>query len=231
MTQDILSEINLDSFRERLIKYTRRAFQLLPKLDKPHILDIGCGSGLPTLELAKLSDGVIIGIDIDRSQLEKLDRKIEDKGFSNRVKTVVCSLREIDFPDEHFDIIWAEGVIRIMGFEKSVKEWHRLLKPHGFLVIHDAIDIDANKLEATSSWGYRLTNHFKLPKDVWWIKYYKPLETRIEKAYIANRDNPTAVQILKQYRNEIDKVKSNPEEQRSAFYIIQKSENLNALSS
>jgi len=54
-----------EGIRERLLKYTRRAFRMLPKLDKPCILDIGCGSGVPTVGLARLSGGEVIGIDID----------------------------------------------------------------------------------------------------------------------------------------------------------------------
>lgn len=77
MSEKILPEINIDHFREAFSKYTRKAFQLLPKLKRPKILDIGCGSGVPTIELIKLSIGEIIGLDIDQTQLEKLERKIE----------------------------------------------------------------------------------------------------------------------------------------------------------
>ena len=162
--KDLLVEINLDYFRVRFIKYTRKAFQMLPKLKKPRILDIGCGSGLPTIELAKLSDGEVIGIDIAPSELDRLDRKIKEEDLSSRVKTVKCSVLEMDFPDESFDIVWAEGVIRIMGFKKSLKEWHRLLKSHGFLVVHDAINLVLNKLKGIPNWGYKLVDFFRYPK-------------------------------------------------------------------
>lgn len=52
-----------DHLREGLVKYTRKAFKMLPKRPFPCILDIGCGSGVPTMELAKLSDGEIVAID------------------------------------------------------------------------------------------------------------------------------------------------------------------------
>ena len=40
---------------------TRRAFNSIPRLKKnPFILDIGCGQGMQTIELAKISDGKII---------------------------------------------------------------------------------------------------------------------------------------------------------------------------
>jgi ubiquinone/menaquinone biosynthesis C-methylase UbiE len=137
MSKDLVAELDLDHFRARLSKYTRRAFRILPELKKPRILDIGCGSGVPTIELAKLSDGETIGIDIDQPLLDKLNRKIEKEGFSNRVKTRKCSLFEIDFPDESFDIIWAEGTISIIGFEKGLGEWRPLLRANRFLVVHD----------------------------------------------------------------------------------------------
>ena len=202
---------------------------MLPKLERPHILDIGCGSGLPTIESAKLSDGEIIGMDIDQSLLDKLNRKIEEEGFSSRVKTVKCSILEMDVPDERFDIIWAEGVTRIIGFEKSLKRWNQLLKPNGFLVIHDAINIVSNKLEKIPSWGYKLIHHFLLPEDAWWTEFYKPLEIQINELYTKYKNNSEALKILNKYQNEIDMIKRNPKEHSSAFYIMQKSENLNAL--
>ena len=42
MARDPYFELDQDCFRERLLKYTRKAFKLLPKLDKIRILDVGC---------------------------------------------------------------------------------------------------------------------------------------------------------------------------------------------
>ncbi|MDH5783931.1 MAG: methyltransferase domain-containing protein [Candidatus Bathyarchaeota archaeon] len=222
MPKDLMVEIK-DHFRERLNKYTRKAFKMLPNLEKPRILDIGCGSGVPTIELAKLCDGEIIGIDINQSLLDKLNLKIEEEGFSNRVKTMKCSLLEIDFPDESFDIIWAEGSIWIIGFEKGLREWRRLLKPNGFLVVHDEIKTVSNKLKKIPSYGYKLIDYFSLPEDAWWTEYYRPLEIRIKELYMKYKNNPEALRILRKYQNEIDMVKRNPNEHSSAFFIMQKS--------
>jgi len=145
-----------DRIRKRLLKYTRKAFRTLPPLVKPSILDIGCGSGIPTVELAGLTDGVITGIDIDTAMLDLLRRKIEKAGLSQRVKAVKCSIPDMVFPDESFDLIWAEGSIYEIGFERGLREWKRFLKPGGYLAIHDERGNLEKKLEQIFICGYDL---------------------------------------------------------------------------
>ncbi len=117
-----LYRIEKDHIRENLNKYTRRAFKLLPKCKNPHILDIGCGSGVPTIELATISDGHVTGIDIDVTSLNLLQRKIKEIGLNNQVSVIKNSILTMDFPEESFDIIWAEGSIFVIGFENSIKK-------------------------------------------------------------------------------------------------------------
>jgi ubiquinone/menaquinone biosynthesis C-methylase UbiE len=74
-----LYRLEKDRVRENLNKYTRKAFNALPKCMNPLILDIGCGTGIPTIELAILSGGHVIGIDVDVISLEMLQRKIKER--------------------------------------------------------------------------------------------------------------------------------------------------------
>jgi ubiquinone/menaquinone biosynthesis C-methylase UbiE len=222
MSKETLLEIDTDLFREGLNQYTGRAFQMLPELDKPHILDIGCGSGVPTMELARLSNGQIIGLDIDQSLLDKLARKIEEAGLSSRVKTLKRSMFELDFPDESFDIIWAEGSISRIGFESGLKEWRRFLKPHGFLVVHDEITNLTKKTEQIPSCGYDLLGHFTLPEDTWWTEYYGPLEKRMNEIRTKHADEPQALLKLDKEQREIDLFKANPRQYGSVFFVMQK---------
>ena len=222
MSKEFLFNLNLDSFRKCFNKYTRKAFQTLPELEKPRILDIGCGSGVPTMELAKLSDGEIIGIDIDQDLLDQLSRKVEQEGLTNRVKAIKCSLLDIKFPDNSFDIIWAEGSITTLGVEKSLRGWNRLLKPKGFLVIHDEIKHFFEKRHIVASCGYKLIEHFSLPEEAWWEEYYSPLEIRIKELYKKYSNDPDALEVLNTHQNEIDMVKFSPKSFQSVFCIMQK---------
>jgi len=218
----MLNELDIDQFRKVFNKYTIEAFQKLPKLDKPRILDIGCGSGVPTMELAKLSDGEIIGIDIDQELLDRLRKKIEQAGLTNRVKAIKCSLLDIKFPDNSFDIIWAEGSITTLGVEKSLRGWNRLLKPKGFLVVHDEIKHFLEQRHKVASCGYKFIEHFSLPEEAWWEEYYSPLEIRIKELDKKYSNDPATLEALKIHQNEIDIVKASPKSFQSVFCILQK---------
>ena len=215
-------QIEKDLLREGLCEYTRKAFRMLPELDKPRILDIGCGSGVPTMELARLSQGEIIGIDIHQPSLHRLARRIKQAGLSDRVKAVNCSMLNMDFPDESFDIIWAEGSTFIIGFETGLREWRCLLKPNGFLVVHDEVGNIAEKLNQVSSRGYDLLGYFVLGEETWWNEYYAPLEKRIRQSRRKHGDNPKVVAVLDTEQREIDWVKQDPGRYCSVYFIMKK---------
>ena len=222
MSEKMLKELDIDSFRKIFSKYTIEAFRKLPKLEKPRILDIGCGSGVPTMELAKLSDGEIIGIDINQKKLDRLNKKIEEEGLTGRVKAINCSLLDITFPGNSFDIIWAEGSITTLGVEKSLKRWNRLLKPNGFLVVHDETEHFFKQRSKISSFGYKFVEYFSLPEEAWWEEYYSPLEIKVKELFKKYENDPDALKVLKKHQNEIDIVKASPKSFQSVFCIMQK---------
>ncbi len=88
--------IDRDKYRANLTRYTRRALQALPDLNHPQILDIGCGSGIPSLELARLTNGKITGIDIDPTAPEFLAKvfKKPDKFGVDRIEPATATTSE-----------------------------------------------------------------------------------------------------------------------------------------
>jgi ubiquinone/menaquinone biosynthesis C-methylase UbiE len=211
-----------DRIRKRLLKYTRKAFRMLPQLDKPRILDIGCGSGVPTMELARLSSGEIIGIDIDQDMLDALRGKIEKAGLSDRVKVINRSLFDMEFPDESFDVIWAEGSINVIGFKKGLQEWKRLLKLGGFMVVHDERGNVRGKLEQISRCGYGLLGYFELDEKTWWTEYFAPLEKLISEARVKYSDAPGVVEALQDAQREIDMFKKSPDLNSSVCFVMKR---------
>jgi ubiquinone/menaquinone biosynthesis C-methylase UbiE len=243
--QELFFEIHTDLEREApgRDRYTRQAFRMLPSLDRPSILDIGCGPGGSTLELARLCNGHITALDLHLPYLERLEKKAREAGLSDRVKVVQCSMASMDFPEESFDIIWAEGSIYIVGFEKGLREWRALVKPEGYLVVHDVtwlrpdpprevgdywktnypgIRTVPESLEMISACGYRLIGHFTLPEDAWWVGYYGPLEERLQGLREKYGHDPEARAVLDEEQTEIDMYRQHSDWYGSVFFVMQK---------
>jgi len=222
MNAEIILQSGKDRIRKRLLKYTRKAFRMLPEIDKPGILDTGCGSGVPTMELARLSSGEITGVDIDQGLLDILVAKAKKAGVSDRVKAIKCSTLDMRFPDESFDIIWAEGSIHAIGFPRGLREWRRFLKPNGCIAVHDEKGDTEEKLEQISRCGYELLGYFTLSEDTWWTEYFAPLENLIGETQIKYAADSKVLQALHDSQREIDIFKKNPQLNSSVFFAMKK---------
>jgi ubiquinone/menaquinone biosynthesis C-methylase UbiE len=182
-------------------------------------------------------------MDTHQPYLDVFEEKIKKAGLSDRVKAVMGSMLVMDFPEESFDIIWAEGSIYIMGFERGIKEWRRLIKPRGFLVVHEmtwlkpappkeifdywmkmypGITTISDNLEIIPHSGYEVLGHFPLPEDAWWEEYYHPLEDRIEQLRQKYKDDKEALAVLETEQEEIELYKKYSAWYGSVFYVMQK---------
>jgi ubiquinone/menaquinone biosynthesis C-methylase UbiE len=216
----IIKTQNPETLREGFLVYTREAFNLLPEIAEPRILDIGCGSGLAALELAAISNGRITGVDIDRKALDKLNVRIKNNGLTGRINTVHSSLLKTGFPDQTFDLAWDEGTLHLLDTEKSAPEINRLLKSGGFLVMNETLNWLNAHLGIFETNGFKKRDQIVLPEKIWWTHYYAPLEIRIQNL---ERLEPESAELkkLKPIKQEIEMVKKDPGKFDCAFFILE----------
>ncbi len=94
------------------------------------ILDVATGTGDLAIELAKLPNTRIIGIDIAEDMLKIGRKKIEKKGLTQRITLEPGDSENIRFADNTFDAITvAFGVRNYENLEKGLREMYRVLKP------------------------------------------------------------------------------------------------------
>ncbi len=204
-------------------KSTRKAFSYLKKLpSEPLILDIGCGYGIQTLELARISKGKIIALDNYQPFLESLMKNAKEEGFDDRIIPKKQSMLEMDFKNDTFDLIWSEGAIFVMGFQNGLKKSYQLLKNKGYFVVSEAVlfskDIPKplkefwdeeypdikdikNNISMIKDEGFNLVSHFTLPKSCW-IDFYSHMDEKIKELKKKYHNNKTALQVFENFEKE-----------------------------
>jgi trans-aconitate methyltransferase len=151
---------------------------------KRRVLDIGCGNGAQTIQLAGHIDGTILAVDNHQPFLDELQRRAEAEGVSDKVQL-------------------SGGLLAA-----SELTWLRPDSPTECRQFFDneypsMVDIDTNLATIKSS-GYNVVGHFTLPESAWWDSYYNPLEKRLQsfrKKYVTN---PERIEMIDSVQMEID---------------------------
>jgi ubiquinone/menaquinone biosynthesis C-methylase UbiE len=104
------------------------------------ILDIGTGSGLLAIELAKdfNPEAHITGIDMSEDILKIAQRNVEMSGLSNHIDFKVLSAAATSFPDGSFDIVVSNASLHHWFDPQAVfREIKRITVSGGFCLIRD----------------------------------------------------------------------------------------------
>ncbi|EFL03559.1 2-heptaprenyl-1,4-naphthoquinone methyltransferase [Streptomyces sp. SPB78] len=116
------------------------AAYLLPHL-KPHmrVLDLGCGPGTITADLAALvPQGHVTGIDASEEVLAKAAAEAERRGLAN-VDFTTGDGHALAYPDDTFCVAHAHQVLQHVGDPVGVlRELRRVVKPGGIVAVRDA---------------------------------------------------------------------------------------------
>jgi ubiquinone/menaquinone biosynthesis C-methylase UbiE len=102
------------------------------------LLDLGCGVGSITLDLAKIvAPGQVIGVDLDASQLELARSSATRRGLTN-VRFEVAGAYELPFPDNTFDAALAHTLlIHLREPGRALRELRRVVRPGGVVAVSD----------------------------------------------------------------------------------------------
>jgi SAM-dependent methyltransferase len=172
--------------------------------EKSKVADIGCGTGGQTMVLAQSIPCEIIGIDIYPGFINKFNQNDQNKNLQDRVKGVVGNMENLPFQEEELDLIWSEGAIYSIGFERGFKEWRKFLKKGGYIAVtentwfteerpaeienfwqqaYPEIDKISNKVAKMQKAGYLPIAAYVLPETIW-TDYYFVLQPTMQEAFL-----------------------------------------------
>ncbi len=211
--------------------------------DESRIADIGCGTGGQTMVLAGHAPGRITGIDLFADFIDIFNANSRENGFQDRVQGVVGSMESLVFEDEELDVIWSEGAIYNIGFERGLNEWRRFLKKGGCLAVSEAswftdkrpeeidrfwndaypeIDTVANKVGQMQKAGYLPIATFILPENCWTEHFYDPQVLAQEHFLKKHAGNKAAEELVENQRHEARLYDQYKEYYGYVFYIGKK---------
>jgi SAM-dependent methyltransferase len=223
---------------------TQKAFSLLPPIPADaEILDVGCGSGTQTRDLAALSGGTITAVDNHQPFLDAVAAWAGKQGLQDRIKTVCASMDALPFSKGQFDLIWSEGAIFIVGFEQGLKMWKPFVKKGGYMVVSDADWFEHNPPQELMQWwekegyvpvsedemkervkraGLRLIATERLPEAGWWDNYYVPMLARIKELRKTHGAVPENAAILDSFGAEAAMYRKFKRYYGYTFFVMQK---------
>ena len=223
---------------------TIKALSFIANLtEKSRIADIGCGTGGQTMTLAQNSQGNIIGVDLFQNFVDIFNTNATKLDLQGRVKAIVGSMDNLPFRDEEFDLIWSEGAIYNIGFERGLNDWNRFLKKGGYIAVSEAswftqerpaeiekfwvdaypeIDTIPNKVAIMQKAGYVPVATFILPENCWVEHFYVP-QTKAQELFLKKyAGNKTAEDLVANERHEAQLYAKYKEFYGYVFYIGKK---------
>jgi SAM-dependent methyltransferase len=206
------------------------------------IADIGCGSGGQTMVLAQNAPGHITGIDLFPGFIDLFNRNTRTRNLHERVKGIVGSMENLPFINEELDLIWSEGAIYNIGFERGLREWRKYLKKGGYIAVSEAswftsdrpdeiewfwkiypeMDTIPAKVAQLQNAGYIPTATFILPETCWTEHFYTPQEILQKEFLLKHQGNKTAEEFIANERHEAALYKKYKEYYGYVFYVGKK---------
>ena len=220
---------------------TKKAYLMLENLPlNPKILDVGCGTGMQTIDIAKLSKGTILALDIVKPFLDILMERAKNEGVADYIEPLHKSMFSLDLAEGSLDVIWSEGSIYFYGFEKGLKDWKRFLKKNGYFVVSDLIWLKENPPEELEEYwkvaypaintdefhqniiknlGYSLVDQFPFFASDW-SPMYSALEEKLKELRVKYKDNKDALNEFEFNQAEIDTFRKFGEYYGYMIYIL-----------
>lgn len=116
------------------------AAYLLPYLESGmNVLDVGCGPGSITADLANLVDpGLVTGVDPSEDVVAQARRTAAARGLAN-IEFAAGNVYDLDYPDGTFDVVHAHQVLQHLADPvAALREMRRVTRPGGIVAVRDA---------------------------------------------------------------------------------------------
>ncbi|MCU0250680.1 MAG: methyltransferase domain-containing protein [Vicinamibacterales bacterium] len=205
---------------------TGRALAIMANLPvQPRVLDLGCGPGGGSANLARLTGGRVTALDLHAPFVVQQAAAARAAGLAHRLDPVCADMRAAPFAAGVFDLVWSEGALYSIGFRNGLELCARLVRPGGYVAASEVVwtvdsppdevrrwwhaeypDIApiAEKASAVTGAGLEILDHFTLPRDAWTLHFYEPMKARLGEFRRAWSGDTVGLAVIAELDVEID---------------------------
>ena len=156
---------------------------------------------------------------------------------------MVGDMTNLPFHEEEFDLIWSEGAIYNIGFERGLTEWRKFLKQGGYIAVtentwftekrpaeiqkfwdkaYPEMDTIPNKVAQMQKAGYLPVATFVVPETCWTDFYYAQYPKMEESFLKKYNGNKAAAELIASERYEVELYRKYKAYYGYVFYIGRK---------
>jgi cyclopropane fatty-acyl-phospholipid synthase-like methyltransferase len=121
--------------------YTDLMIQRMPLQPGQRLLDVGCGTGQPAVRLAQATGAAVVGITVNRMQVERATARAQADGVADQVQFEYANAMKLPYADASFDAVWAlESMLHMPDHAQVLREMHRVVRSGGRFLIADIVE-------------------------------------------------------------------------------------------
>jgi ubiquinone/menaquinone biosynthesis C-methylase UbiE len=97
-------------------------------LQGKRVLDIGCGQG-DTSAFFALAGAEVHALDVSEKMVTVTTELARYHGVGDRVHAQACRVEDMKYPDDYFDLVFADGVLHHLDMPQAMPSIVRVMKP------------------------------------------------------------------------------------------------------
>lgn len=205
----------------------------------PRVADLGCGTGVSSLFLARSLKTQVRAVDLSEDFLKQLVQRAAVQGLADLIVPIAADMGQLNWEKHSLDLLWSEGAAYNLTFQGALQAWRPLLKTGGLAVISElsyftqeapeavkafwqeaypALATEAENRATAQASGFEVLEIRRLPTQAWWQNYYNPLKAQMQR--FAQTENTALQAVIKETQCEMDLFADYAHIYGYSFYIL-----------
>lgn len=106
------------------------------EVKNPEILELCCGMGEFSFDIARITQGKVLAVDISKESIDICNQHLNET-HQEGLKFEVADIEKLELPEKNFDVICMSGSLSYLNLDillNNIKKW---LKPEGRFIVVD----------------------------------------------------------------------------------------------